>query len=132
VRVGGGIAAAAVVVLAAGYLSRTPRTELQLREAPLTLIAAPLPVQPSGDVTRVVSLSWRSVPQATQYRVTLFRQDGSTAWGGETGASDTMVILPRGIGLTQGATYYWKVEARTDWNRWTSSELVEVRIEGRR
>lgn len=126
VRVAGGIAAAAVIVLAVRAVRGPARPGVQLREQPVTLVSPPVPLQPSGTVARVDSLSWRTVPRATQYRVTLFAQDGSTVW--ETSSADTVVFLAPGITLTPGAVYYWKVEARTDWNRWTASELIEVRI----
>ena len=124
----GGLAATALLVLAVrSSLSR--RHDVQLREEPVTLIAAPVPLQPIGIVARVDLLSWHAVPRATQYRVTLFAQDGSTVW--ETSTADTVVTLAPGTRLAPGAVYYWKVEARTDWNRWTASELVDVRIGAR-
>jgi hypothetical protein len=129
IRVAGGLAAAAVLVLAIRAGLGPGRHAAQLREQPVTLVSPPIPLQPSGAVTRVDSLSWRSVSRATQYRVTLFAQDGSTVW--DTSSADTVVVLAPGIALAPGAVYYWKVEARTDWNRWTASELIEIRIAGR-
>jgi hypothetical protein len=127
-RLGLGVAAA-VAVMAVYGIGRTPRPD-RLREEPVTLISAPVPVQPAGAVGRVDSLSWHAVARATQYRVTLFGQDGSTVW--ETGTTDTVVTLPAGIRLAPGGVYYWKVQARTDWNRWTASEMVEIRVGGSR
>ena len=101
-----------------------------MSEEPVTLISAPILLKPTGTVARVDALSGRSVPRATQYRLTLFTQEGTTAWDTET--SDTTVALPANVHLVSGATYYWKVEARTDWNRWTSSDMVEIRIGGGR
>jgi hypothetical protein len=124
-RLGVGLAGAAAIVL----LIRTagaPSGRVRDREEPVTLISAPSPLQPAGSVTRVDSMSWRAVPRAHQYRVILFARNGSTVWEGQTG--DTVVAVPPSISLVPGATYFWKVEARTDWNRWTASGLVEIRI----
>ena len=130
VRVAGGLAAAAILVVAFRALRGPPLPGDQLREEPMTVMAPPVPVQPSGTVERVDSLSWHGVSRATQYRVTLFTQDGSTVW--ETSSADTTVALGTAVRLAPGAVYYWKVEARTDWNRWTTSEMVEIRIRGDR
>jgi hypothetical protein len=125
-RTAAGLAAAAALVLVVRSISLSHRPGFQLREEPVTLIAAPVPIEPIGTVARVDSLSWHTVARATQYRVTLFRQDGSTAW--DTSTADTVVALPPEARPAPGAVYYWKVEARTDWNRWTASELIEIRI----
>ncbi len=128
-RVASGLAAAAVLVLFVRTVGGPRVSEPVHREEPITLISAPILLQPTGTVARVDSLSWHSVPRATQYRLTLFTQEGMTLW--ETGTVDTVVALPETVKLVSGAAYYWKVEARTDWNRWTASDMVEIRIGGR-
>jgi hypothetical protein len=127
--VAGGVAAAAVLVLLVRTVAVPRVPEPVHREEPVTLISAPVLLQPTGAVAGVDSLSWRSVPRATQYHLTLFAQEGTTVWDTET--SDTAVALPATVHLVAGATYYWKVEARTDWNRWTASDMIEIRIRGR-
>ena len=125
----GGVAAAAVLVLLVRTVAVSRVPEPVHREEPVTLISAPVLVRPVGAVARVDSLLWRTVARATQYRLTLFTQEGMTLW--ETGTVDTTVALPEAVKLLPGAVYYWKVEARTDWNRWTASDMIEIRIRGR-
>lgn len=127
---GASAVAAAALMIVVVRTARHPEPEAALREEPMALIATPRPVQPVGAVERVETLSWRSVPGATRYRITLFTQDGVTAW--TEGTADTALTLPLGVRLAPNAVYYWKVEARTDWDRWSSSELIEVRIGGPR
>lgn len=129
-RVAGGLAAAAVLVTLVRSIAGPRVREPVHREEPVTLISAPILLQPTGDVARVDSLSWRSVPRATQYRLKLFTREGETVWDSVT--DDTVATLPTTVHLVTGATYYWKVEARTDWNRWTASDMVEIRIGARR
>jgi hypothetical protein len=128
-RAAGGLAAAAVALFVIRTVDHSRRRDVQ-REEPVTLISAPRPVQPTGIVDHVESLSWRSVPRAYQYRVTLFSEDGTTVW--ETGTGDTVVTIPATVHLNVEAPYYWKVEARSDWDRWAASELVEIRIRRQR
>jgi hypothetical protein len=130
IRIAAGVAAAALVVLAVRSTRTLLQQDLRLRETPVTLISSPTLLQPTGTVARVDTLRWGAVPRATQYRVTLFSQEGATVW--ETSTSDTVVAIGAGVRLIAGAVYYWKVEARTDWNRWTASELIEIRIGGDR
>src|SRR5262249_21305624 len=122
-------AAAGVALLLIRTVDRSRGPDRQ-REEPVTLISAPVPLGPAGIVDHVESLSWRSVPRAYQYRVTLFSEDGETVW--ETRTGDTVVTFPDTHQLKPEAAYYWKVEARSGWNRWSTSDLVEIRIRSRR
>jgi anti-sigma factor RsiW len=91
-------------------------------------IHAPLPIAPRGPVARVDELLWASVTGVERYRVRLYNDDGDVLWTTET--ADTLVSLPDSVGLSPLATYFWKVEAQTEWKRWVSSDLVEFRLVG--
>jgi hypothetical protein len=71
------------------------------------------------------TLRWTSVPFADRYRVLMFDRDGTLAWEAQT--RDTAIALPQRL-RTEAAAYLWKVEARTDWNRWVASEWAELAI----
>ena len=43
----------------------------------------------------------------------------------EVEGSDTAIAPPVSIAGQRGTAYLWKVEARTGWDRWVASELVE-------
>ncbi len=58
--------------------------------------------------------------------MTLFDKVGKLLF--EMESADTMTALPDSIGLAPGRLYLWKVEARTGWERWVSSELIEFRV----
>src|SRR5438876_961968 len=49
-----------------------------------------------------------------------------------TEASDTVALFPDSIALVPGASYLWKVDARTGFDRWAASELAEFRVAGPR
>jgi len=69
---------------------------------------------------------WSSVPRATSYRVRVFDPEGVVVW--ETQTSDTTVAPASAITLERGARYLWKVEARTDFDRWVGSALTEFKL----
>jgi hypothetical protein len=99
-----------------------------LRDTTLTAAGAPVPVGPRASVARVNRFVWSGVPRATQYHLRLYDAEGAVLWTLET--SDTVVALPDSVKLVPGVTYFWKVEAQTDWQRWAASELVEFRVAG--
>ena len=70
-----GLAAAAVLVLA--LLPLLPRTESgdEFRDEPLSQ-AAPVLVAPLARAERLESLRWHGVEGASQYRVTVFDEEG--------------------------------------------------------
>ena len=115
-----GLAAAAVLVLA--LLPLLPRTESgdEFRDEPLSQ-AAPVLVAPLASAERLESLRWHGVEGATQYRVTVFDEEGGLVWSFET--ADTAVAFPPDSSLVAGAPYWWRVEARVDFDRWSASEL---------
>lgn len=124
-----GLAAAAALALLLWPRSADDRAP-GLREPTLTTTVAPLPIAPRDAVMRVDRLVWSSVPRAERYRLRLYDAEGTVVWRVET--PDTSVALPDSIALSPGVTYFWRVEAETEWRRWASSELVEFRPVGPR
>ena len=86
----------------------------------------PVPVGPVGAVADGSSFLWKAVAGADRYRVTLFDTRGDVLY--ETETLDTTMVLPDSARLIIGQLYLWKVEARTSWDRWTESELVQFTI----
>lgn len=95
------------------------------REQGVTTTVAPNLIAPIG-AAAADTFRWTSVPHADRYRVTLFDREGTLVW--ETEVSDTVVVPPASIGTERGTAYLWKVEARTSWDRWVSSELIEFLV----
>lgn len=91
-------------------------------------IHAPLPIAPRDSVAQVDRLLWEGMPGVERYRVRLYNDEGDVLWTAET--TDTVVMLPDSTALSPGATYFWKVEAQTEWRRWVASDLVGFRIGG--
>jgi hypothetical protein len=81
-------------------------------------------------VANVHDLRWSHVAGADRYRVTVFDATGGVVYAAE--ASDTVVAFPDSIALVPGASYLWKVDARTGFDRWAASELIEFRVAGPR
>lgn len=117
--VAGGLAAAAVLAVLVRSAGTPLPPNVRHREQPVTVTAVPVLALPVGLVDRVDSLVWTGIPRAFQYRVALFREDGVGVWDSVT--SDTMMAFPVGIRQEARAVFFWKVEARTDWNRWARS-----------
>jgi hypothetical protein len=121
-----GVAAAAAVILAV-TLSRD--REITLREPAITNAIAPVTVSPRGNVVAVERLVWSRVPGAERYRLRLHRSDGSVVWSAET--EDSLLALPSTVRLAPRESYYWRVEALTEWRRWVQSEMTPFRVEPR-
>lgn len=118
-------AAAALVLILAW--PRPTDDEASIHRAPtITAAAAPAPVSPVGAVSDARVLRWGTVPNADRYRVTLFDAEGRVRF--ETEVVGTAAALPDTVVLVPGPRYLWKVEARTGFDRWSSSELVEFSI----
>lgn len=117
-------AAAALLIEPTGTLRErfAPSGELH-REAAITTTESPRIISPSGASATDV-LRWSRVPEADMYRVRIWNQNGDVIWSGET--RDTVVAIPSAV--QRGVTYLWEVNARTGWDRWTSSEFVEFTI----
>jgi anti-sigma factor RsiW len=118
-------AAVAAVLLA---LPRTSQTRMapEHREAAVTNTVAPRAVVPRGAVESATAFVWSAVPYADAYRVRVFDPTGTVIWESET--ADTIAQPPRSIVVRAGRPYYWKVEARTGFDRWASSDLVQFTV----
>ena len=128
-RVLAGLAAAAVLALA--VLPSLPRTDgadefRDVRPA----ASAPVLDPPLASAGGLESLRWSSVEGATQYRVTVFDEEGGLVWSSET--VDTTIAFPADTALDPGTPYWWRVEARVDFDRWTASELGTFTMERQR
>jgi hypothetical protein len=89
----------------------------------------PVPRSPVGAVAGVNDLRWSLVAGADRYRVAVFDASGRVMYAAEV--SDTIVLFPDSVALVPGTSYLWKVDARTGFDRWTGSDLVEFRLAGR-
>lgn len=123
--VASGIAAAAIVAFVA-LPWRTVDESSTHRAPTITAAASPVPVAPVGVVAEARALRWTGGGGADRYRVTLFDATGGVVY--ETQTADTVVALPGSVSLERGRGYFWKVEARTGWNRWSASELVDFSV----
>jgi hypothetical protein len=90
--------------------------------------SAPVPIAPVGVVAEASPLVWTAVAGADRYRVTLSDALGVVLY--ETQLTDTVTALPDSIVLVSGRSYVWIVEARTGFDRWSTSRLVEFSIGG--
>lgn len=121
-----GIAAAAIVAVVA--LPWRSVDDASTHRAPtITAAASPVLIGPVGIVANAPALRWTGVAGADRYRVTLFDATGGVVY--ETETSDTTAALPGVVSLERGGSYFWKVEARTGWNRWSASDLVEFSVQ---
>jgi len=120
--------AAAAVLLVLAWPKLTDEGGSSHRAPPGPSQMTPLPLSPLGTVADARTLQWASVAGADRYRVTLFDGGGRVLF--ETQLADTLAALPDSILLDPGRPYLWKVEARTGWQRWSASGLVEFSIAG--
>jgi len=97
-----------------------------VHRAPPPTGAVPVPASPVGVVADADTLRWVAVPGADRYRVTVFDAPGAVLY--ETQLADTVAVLPDSLVLVPGRPYLWKVAARTGWDRWSPSELVEFSL----
>lgn len=116
-------AAAAILIVAV----RRPQQAIapQLRDDALPAIA-PVAVAPEGVVAASSAFRWSRVRGADLYHVTIFTSDGTIVWEGETG--DTTIAAPATAGLRRDVDYFWKVDARTEFDRWTASRMMEFHL----
>ena len=121
-----GIAAAAIVAFVALPWRSVDDTSTH-RAPTITAAASPVLMAPVGVVADVRTLRWTGVAGADRYRVTLFDATGGVVY--ETQTSDTAIAVPSTVSLQRVGSYFWKVEARTGFNRWSSSDLVEFSVQ---
>lgn len=115
-----GAAAALALIWLVPDLVRQP--DRVYREETVTRTPAPLPRAPIGPVDSVPALIWSRVPRTTDYRVRLYDSAGTVVWETQTG--DTVAPLPPSLVVAPGRAYYWRVEARSGFDRSASSELT--------
>lgn len=96
------------------------------RAPTITASAAPVPEAPVGVVADAGTLRWGAVAGSEHYRVTLFDAAGGALY--EVELDDTLAVLPDSIVLLPGRRYLWQVEARTGFDRWAASPLVEFTV----
>jgi len=119
-------AAAAVLLLVWPRGTRDLEPVPGLRDSPAAGTVTPRPISPRERVARVDRFVWSSVSGVDRYRFRLYDGQGAVLWTAET--ADTAVSLPDSVRLSAPATYFWKVEAQTEWQRWAGSDLVEFRL----
>lgn len=121
-----GLAAAAALVLLLVWPRPVEHGGSVHRDPTITAGSAPIPLSPVGTVADGRRLQWRAVTGADRYRLTLFDAQGGVLY--ETQLADTAVTLPDSVAVIPGQSHLWKVEARTGWDRWAASALVEFRV----
>jgi hypothetical protein len=122
-----GLAAAAAIVLlvwprGAAVVEPVPG----LRDSVIAGAPSPIAIAPRGSASGTDRFVWSSVPEVDRYRLRLYNEAGALVWTAE--GPDTAVSLPDSVRLSTPATYFWKVEAQTEWQRWAGSDLVEFRL----
>jgi hypothetical protein len=122
-RIAWPLAAAALLLLVLTWPTPTPP-----HRGPPPDATVPVPLMPVGTVASAASLQWTAVPGADRYRVTLSEASGRLLY--EVQVNDTVAVLPDSIAFVSGHSYVWLVEARTGFDRWSSSRLVEFSIAG--
>jgi len=121
-----GVAAAAALVMLLVWPRGADDVAPVHRGPTITAATTPIPISPVGTVAEAARLQWATVHGADRYRVTIFDAAGRVVF--ETQLADTLVVLPDSIDFTPGQPYLWKVEARTSFDRWAASELVEFSL----
>jgi hypothetical protein len=128
----GGLAAAALVIAVVGtrVLNNNATTDgtAALRDESGAMSVAPTIIAPVTIAADTSAFRWSRVPGADRYRVSVFSADGVVVWETQTG--DTIAAAPSPSPLRRGERYLWKVEARTDFDRWVSSRLAEFQVAG--
>lgn len=122
------LSAAAAVLLVLAWPQPVDDGGTGHRAPTITAAAIPVGISPVGSVADADFLRWTTVTGADRYRVTLFEARGRVLY--ETYLVDTVVALPDSIVLEPGRPYLWKVEARTGFDRWSASRLVEFQVAG--
>jgi hypothetical protein len=115
-----------LVVVSRRPAERAPQSTVRQAVGGVPTPRAPRPIAPLKTVTRADSLVWSSVPRAVEYRATLYASDGTVRWTIES--RDTSVAVADAVSLSVGATYFWRVEAETAYQRWIASDLVDFQI----
>jgi hypothetical protein len=94
------------------------------REATVTTTAPPRILSPAI-IGAHDSLRWTSVPGADLYRIQVWDREGNVLVSEET--RDTLLALPPKV-ARGGGSFLWEVKARTGWDRWVSSDFLEMNV----
>jgi hypothetical protein len=116
----------AVVVGLVLVSDRGPVDPATHRAPPALVPPGPVAIAPAGLSSSVQVLRWHAVVGADRYRVTLFDGEGEVLW--EAALADTLIGLPGDVALEPGRPYYWIVSARTGFDRWDTSALIEFSV----
>jgi hypothetical protein len=123
-----GLAAAAAVVLLVWPGTEETRLPPSTRGPIPGSAVGPALIAPRASVARVDRFIWSRVPRVARYRLRLYDAEGSVLWMGET--ADTVVPRADSVTLSPGVSYFWKVEAQVESQRWAASDLVEFQLTG--
>ena len=128
-----GLPAAAAAVLAAVLLG--PFTRNAIDDTPVlrgeqaegtVRFEAVSPIN-GAEVSRdSLAFRWRSEGAQAHYVMTLTDENGDIVW--TTGTSDTMLGLPRDVGLVSGQTYFWYVDALLEGARSSTTGVQEFLV----
>jgi hypothetical protein len=120
------LAAAAVVTIVIMRPNKAPTEAVApsvTREATVTTTSPPRIISPAT-ISAGDALRWTTVRGADLYRVQVWDREGNVVFTTDT--RDTTLLLPRPI--TRGGSYFWEVKARTGWDRWVSSDFLEMNV----
>lgn len=120
------LAAAAVVTIVIARPNKSPSPAVipsATREATVTTTAPPRIIS-AVDISASDSLRWTSVRGADLYRVQVWDREGNVVFTTDT--KDTTLLLP--APMIRGGSYLWEVRARTGWDRWASSDFLEMNV----
>ena len=129
-RMGWWLAGAGAAAAAAALLLVSPRIALSppnvTHRGPVGAQNEPRLIAPRGAVEHSTPFIWSSVPGADRYRIVVYDPDGSPRYRQET--TDTVLAVPDTLVVPRTEPYYWKVEARTGWDRWLSSDRTDFTV----
>lgn len=94
------------------------------REGTVTTTAPPRILSPTA-IGPDDSLRWTSVTGADLYRVQVWDREGNVVLSTDT--RDTALAMLRPL-TSKGGSYLWEVKARTGWDRWVSSDFLELTV----
>jgi hypothetical protein len=89
--------------------SSTSQASMVMRNVRSSHVPVPMSPVQTAVLTETPKLHWQPVDDASNYRVTIFRNDGSEQWVGE--GSVTELEVPTEAKLRSGMSYVWQIEA---------------------
>jgi anti-sigma factor RsiW len=119
------LAAAAAAILVVAVHRQRVEPAPQLRDDALPA-RVPVVLAPRGGISAPPVFRWSSVPGADRYHLTVFTNDGTIVWESET--VDTTITTPVTTQWHHDVNYFWKVAARTAFDRWSGSRMIEFHL----